>query len=511
MSIYIIEELLKKYENNDFIIQLINNKIKNLPKIVEEANFIHLEKKLKFELLKKEQNLFINIFLSENNYSYLSSQNKYYEYNGLNYFCINEDDIIIKILSSLSKNNILSCWKYKTKSLIIKKIKEKNLLDSIPDNKTIQNIIDFLHPFLFTSENEAKYFLVILGNILLKNNTPYYLIQGDRKKVIHIINNFINRIMGSSFLYKYFFTKINSIRIKSDYRLLKINKINIDLLKVNMKNISLDLICVASFYSKLYNLPDHFLEKCDDDILKKYSFLLKDNTEENIIIDFINKNIEQSDSQTISWNNIHYIWKRYLDKNNYPFLLTSFQLKEILKTKITYKEETDLFEGTSKYLPCIDNFLYFWNNKIEESDSTLDINEFVQIYKYWNGKNNYNYPIKEKNILKIISHFYPLVNLDKQYIYNIKCKIWNKNEEIDKVMDMFIIEFKEDVKNNKIVLPFLISLYDIYQYYMIHLVDLHKEIDIIINKKYFVQYLFNKYNMDIKYNKFLSGQLFIEE
>ena len=364
---------------------------------------------------------------------------------------------------------------------------------------------------MFTSENEAKYFLVILGNILLKNNTPYYLIQGDRKKVIHIINNFINRIMGSSFLYKYFFTKINSIRIKSDYRLLKINKINIDLLKVNMKNISLDLICVASFYSKLYNLPDHFLEKCDDDILKKYSFLLKDNTEENIIIDFINKNIEQSDSQTISWNNIHYIWKRYLDKNNYPFLLTSFQLKEILKTKITYKEETDLFEGTSKYLPCIDNFLYFWNNNIEESDSTLDINEFVQIYKYWNGKNNYNYPIKEKNILKIISHFYPLVNLDKQYIYNIKCKIWNKNEEIDKVMDMFIIEFKEDVKNNKIVLPFLISLYDIYQYYMIHLVDLHKEIDIIINKKYFVQYLFNKYNMDIKYNKFLSGQLFIEE
>jgi hypothetical protein len=44
----------------------------------------------------------------------------------------------------------------------------------------------------------------------------------------------------------------------------KINNINIDLLKANMKNISLDLLCVASFYSKLYNSTDHFIEKCED-------------------------------------------------------------------------------------------------------------------------------------------------------------------------------------------------------------------------------------------------------
>jgi len=511
MSIPIIEDLIKKYENNEYITQLIIHKINNLPKIIEDANFLHIQKTKKIELLKKEQDLFINIFLSENNYYYLPAQNKYYEYNGVNYYCINEDDIIVKILSSLSKNEILLSWKYKTKALIIKKIKEKCLLDSIPENNTIQNVINFLYPFLFSSENEAKYFLIILGNILLKNNTCSFLIQSDRKKVIYIINIFINRIMGSSFLYKYFFTKINSNKLKSDYRLVKINNINIDLLKANMKNISLDLLCVASFYSKLYNSTDHFIEKCEDEYLKKYSFLLKENTEENIIIDFIDKNIEKSDLQTISWNNIHYIWKRYLDKNNYPIIMTSFQLKEILKTKITYNEETDLFEGTSKYLPCIDNFLYFWNNNIQESDTYLEINEFVYIYKYWNVKNNYNYPIKEKNILKIISHFYPNIHVDSQYIYNIKCHIWNKNEEIDKIMEMYKLDFRECVEKKEIVLPFLISLYDIYQFYMNHLVDLNKEIDIIINKKYFIQYLSNKYEKDIKYNKFLSGQMIVDE
>ena len=101
--------------------------------------------------------------------------------------------------------------------------------------------------------------------------------------------------------------------------------------------------------------------------------------------------------------------------------------------------------------------------------------------------------------------------MDNQYIYNIKCQLWNKNQEIDKIMEMYKIDFRESVKKKEIVLPFLISLYDIYQFYMIHLVDLNKEIDIIINKKYFIQYLGIKYEKDIKYNKFLSGQMFVEE
>ena len=95
------------------------------------------------------------------------------------------------------------------------------------------------------------------------------------------------------------------------------------------------------------------------------------------------------------------------------------------------------------------NFLYFWNNNIQESDTYLEINEFVYIYKYWNIKNNYNYPIKEKNILKIISHFYPNIHVDNQYIYNIKCQLWNKNQEIDKIMEMYKIDFRESVKKKR--------------------------------------------------------------
>jgi len=101
--------------------------------------------------------------------------------------------------------------------------------------------------------------------------------------------------------------------------------------------------------------------------------------------------------------------------------------------------------------------------------------------------------------------------MDAQNIYNIKCNLWNKNQEIDKIMEMYKIEFRKSVEKKEVVLPFLISLYDIYQFYMTHLIDLNKEIDIIINKKYFIQYLFSKYEKDIQYNKFLSGQMIIDE
>ena len=504
MSLPIIEELLKKYENNDYIKKMLINKINNLPKILEEANFMYEQKNKKYELLKKEQEIFINLFLSNNHYYYLSNQNKYYEYNSISYYCIEEDDIVIKILSMLSKNSLLINYKYKTKSLIIKKIKEKCLLHSIPETITIQNILQFLSPFLFSTENEAKYFLTVLGNILLKNNERYFLISSDTKKIINTIDTFISKIIGSSFLYKFFFTKMNASRSKSEYRLLNMNIINIELLKTNLKNVCLDLLCVSCFYSKMYQSSDNFIEKYGDEYLQHYTLLLKQNTEEDIVNYFINRNIENNETHKISWNNIHYIWKRYLDKNNYPILMTSNQLKEILKSKIEYNEETDIFLGiTSKYIPYINQFLHFWNNTITDSDNNLEIEEFKQIYKIVNS-------IKEKNIFNIISHFYPNIIIDNKFIYNVKCSLWNKNNEINKVFNLYKTDFNKKVTNKEIMLPYLIPLHEIYQYYMEHITELNKEFDIIINKKYFIQYLINNNQKYIKYDKFMSGD-FINE
>ena len=291
--------------------------------------------------------------------------------------------------------------------------------------------------------------------------------------------------------------------------MLKINDVNLDILKQQMKNNSLELISVACFYSQLYTSPDNFIEECESHFLQNYTFLLKNNPEENIVQSFIDTNIEKSENQTISWNNIHYIWKQFLDKNNYPSLMFSSQLKEILKIKLSYNEENDSFQGTSVYLPYINQFLLFWNQHITESNDTLLISELVQIYKHWYLKNNLPFSTKEKNILKILSHFFPTIHIDKHTIQNVECNLWNKSQEIEKIFDLYKLHFQEKVQNHEIELPFFVSLFDIYQFYLSHLEQLNKTIDLIINKKYFIEYLSSKYHQDLQYNKFLPGNFFI--
>ena len=53
----------------------------------------------------------------------------------------------------------------------MKRIKDNNLLKSVPESTTIQGVLDALYPCLFESKTEAKYFLCILGDALLKKNT----------------------------------------------------------------------------------------------------------------------------------------------------------------------------------------------------------------------------------------------------------------------------------------------------------------------------------------------------
>ena len=48
------------------------------------------------------------------------------------------------LLSSITKDKTIIEWKEKTKTIIHKKIKERNLLDCKPESETIQKIIKYI-------------------------------------------------------------------------------------------------------------------------------------------------------------------------------------------------------------------------------------------------------------------------------------------------------------------------------------------------------------------------------
>jgi hypothetical protein len=358
------------------------------------------------------------VFLSKNKYYYLPNNN-FYEYDGEKYLIIKEDDIIHKLLSTITKDGVLLQWKHKTKSIIIKQIKERSLFSSIPETDTIQNVLNMLYPSFFTSKNSAKYFLTILGdNILKKNLNHIFLVSQKMKQFLIEIDSVALASISHNGTTNNFMTKYHENHSYENCRLIKINEnCSINVWRELLKKIGLDLLCVAAHYSKRYENSDKFIENKADEELCNYSYYLKNTSQNEIVNDFCNKYIvDVSNEIKMEWKNIHFVWKQFLSSSCLPNMIYSNTFKNILKEKYgLYDEISDAFFGiTSKYLPVHSDFIRFWentismdnisNSNINTFDNELEIDELASLFKSWikgNSNNISNGTISEENILKI--------------------------------------------------------------------------------------------------------------
>ena len=128
----------------------------------------------------------------------------------------------------------------------------------------------------------------------------------------------------------------------------------------------------------------------------------------------------------------------------------------MLKERYTYNEALDSFYGiTSKHIPIHSDFIKFWENTITvaqpsnefASDNEFEIDELSSLFKLW-SKNSQeqlktNGNISEENILKILKHFYPSVEIiEDKYVLNIACNLWDKTKHISDS----IVYIKEQLK-----------------------------------------------------------------
>jgi len=120
-SIISLKELFYIYENDDYMLQRIYTHVNNyLPNTLKNEKLNHEKRVTRTHYLSNEQQIFIQIFLNKNNFYYLANNGYFYEYDGKNYSIVKEDDIIHKLLSSISKERVLLDWKNKTKFNVIK-------------------------------------------------------------------------------------------------------------------------------------------------------------------------------------------------------------------------------------------------------------------------------------------------------------------------------------------------------------------------------------------------------
>jgi len=515
-----IKELFDFYGNDEYMLQRIHTHINNyLPNTLKNEKLNHEKRVTRTHYLTNEQQIFIQLFLNKNNFFYLSNNAYFYEYDGKNYSIVKEDDIIHKLLSSISKERVLLDWKHKTKINVIKLIKERSLFSSIPETDTIQNVLHFLYPSLFSCKNQAKHFLTIIGDNILKKNTQLlFFISQNMKKLMIDLDSIAYLSIGNTTTTHNFVTKYHENNSYENYRLLKMNDTySNELWKEQLKKYGLDLLCVAIHYSKRYENSDKFVENKSDEEFKNFAFYLRSNSQQKIIECFCEKYLNKVDdnNSTIQWKNLHFIWKQFLSSNQLPNMIYSNSLKNCLKEIYNYEEDNDCFINlTSKYLPIESDFIKFWEKTIqvisnmyegtENSDNydELEIDEICMLFKLWtqncaSEKLISNGNINEENVLKILKHFFPDIEIiENKYVLNVSCSIWNKKDSIEN--SFYYI--KNEVKTNHTLA--LISFDDAYNYYYKYCNSQSNKL--VVSKRYFEKFLYSKISKYIVYEKFIE-------
>jgi hypothetical protein len=477
--------------------------------------------------------MFIETFLNTNKYFYLPSTEKFFYYDGQHYQIFNEDDILYNVLSAITKDRNLMSWKQMTKVYIMKRIKKNNLLKSIPESDTIQFVLDNLCPSFFSSKTEAKYFLTILGdNIFKKNGHLIHFVDGKSKRFISELNilaqSTIGHNLSQTFKYKY-----HEQHEYKDCRLVKIN----DCIKSEsvwspvLNQCFLDLLCVACHYSiRFASSEEVVLKHYREQNLIDSIFYLKDTEPEGLVGKFVDEylqfsgstvgaNILTIENQTgsarttqITWKNMQYLWKHFLESKHLPTVMFQQRLKGylIVKMKDNYNGDSDVFINVcSKFLPAIQQFLQFWNENIEQdlSEADFEIEDIVHLFYKWADEPHGH--LNDKQIIDLISYYYPDCEIEKdKYITGIRCKLWDKQLDIQVALE----SLRENVRGriqrehgdvSRFAQGKHISIYDAYTYYCKYFSCIPNKR--FVNKSYFEKYVFENLTDYIYEAKFIKS------
>jgi hypothetical protein len=547
----IVRGLYDKYLDDDYARTALVSHIKNtLPSLLQQKCDARIQREERRKTLEETSEEFIREFINSSSYFYNPNIDLFFVYHNNTYKIINEDEIEHEIRTTITdqQNSELSTWKYKIKNQIIKKIKERDLLTSIPESETIQRVLSALTPFVFKNKDSAKYFLTIIGDILLKKNTNTYFISTKAKHFINELgeesyalfgtSNMMNHFKFKFYEHKYedcrlidtveniisfpFYTHNEGLKLAGHNGMgmgggiglghslsssslsslvgvggggMSISNSGISTPKtpttpghsqshihstnVIQKQSMLDLFCVAAHYSSRFNSADLFIEKmCKDIRVKENAFYLKNITDDDILSRFISSTTEPCKGVHITWKNMLYLWKIFIEEEKIPNVFFTNVLKKHLMKRLEYscenisihmsgvtdneavymgglgagqsedsgeyeevietQENREMFLNiTSKHLPLVGKFMSFWNENIKcnHTEIELEIDEMSTLFlnhgNVYHGNQKNIQTITDQTILGFIRHFLPDICIEEdKYLMNIGCKLWDKKQEI---------------------------------------------------------------------------------
>jgi hypothetical protein len=294
--------------------------------------------------------------------------------------------------------------------------------------------------------------------MILKKNSEIFLLDSKCKSFIDTLERLTYFYWSGSihlnegFKFKYY---------EHDYNQCRLIRFNNTVEKEQLwhpfiKSYILDLIVVATHYSHRFGLADYYLASADDNV-REYALFLKNHTEQELVSQFINDYLEQTDNQSIqiNWRQMIYLWKHYLSEKGLPNIMMSQKLRSQLQ-ECGLAIENEIFNGVSSvYLYTVKDFERFWTEWIVQDETEhIETSEMATCYAQWSqAQRNLGHSVSKLNEDKIISfveYFHPENTIQERMICGVKCKQWNRKEKLETVWYEIKKEFKEQGRSNAI-------------------------------------------------------------
>lgn len=500
----VLLQLENKYKGNDYMLSRLYNHIETLlPTTLESEQKIQQQREERKRNLSDKTTEFTERFLHTHHYYYCSHSELFIHYDGKHYNGYSEDDILHKIHLLITSEQSLMVWKHKITNNIMKQVREKTPLQSIPETETIQFVINSIYPSIFNTRNNAKYFLSIIGECIMNNGCETKKNLYITSPNIKILFDEIASQLDTYFGLPYPFHNVKYKYYDHDYSLCRLVPFpkNACSVPYNVTKYIFDFLCVATHYYSRFGSSDNFLSKCEDTELNEYSQLMCKNTPIKIVEMFIESKIKVCLSGTINTKNILFIWKKFLEERNVPNIILYGPLKKILKEKLEYDSEHDLYKNiTSIHLPIVSHFIHFWDTYISEDDSELyiEVDEMIFLFrKTITGKQlkSNETKITDSLLIELIKHFYPDIEIvEDKYLLNIRCSLWDKMNEVKEALHLFRINENNNMNMNEAIFildddipyknchsPCIKSLYDAYEFYC----KINSNKECLLSKRYF--------------------------
>lgn len=431
----VIDELREKYASHDYMKQKVEDYLIHLPLLMKTIEEEYDRRQIKKQELFKLRDEYITEFIKSFTFFYIPQTELYVEYIDQQYVTVTEDYIIHLIGTKLTKSLFAS--KHKIIPAILKRIKDNLFIQT--SNSYITKMVIPLLPF---QKERSKYFLTLLGDIILNKrdaSTICYL-DNSYKPFLKSMNQNLYLMINKSidiFKHKYYDHKYEMCRV--------ITGTCTDFQPVPI----LHVIVAAVTLSVKYGGSEGFIAQSQDQEFVHGITLLKTNTPETLIQLFLSSMMIRDPMASIPYRDVYFLWKTFLRSHSLPFVVSQQNFKSSLLQQLGACDG-DLLHLSTTLQTHLLKFKHFWDNyMVQDDEQSYELQEIVDIY------NKHEKATITIDIMKeVLMVEYPTIIIEKTNVMGIKCLLWNKNMEIENAMDMF--------KHTDINLPESDELYGIY-------------------------------------------------